>query len=103
MIPFDFEYRRPASVAEAAAAFRQLEAAGREPLWYGGGTEIITLARLGQLRPGAVIAAQRAERAAACLPASAVDDLHGSADYRLFVLRHTLLDMLAALEGGEPR
>ena len=55
MIPFDFSYHHPDSVAEAVASYRRLERAGLEPVYYGGGTEIITLARQGQLRTGAVI------------------------------------------------
>jgi CO/xanthine dehydrogenase FAD-binding subunit len=55
VIPFDFTYHRPATVAEAVETYRRLADAGREPLYYGGGTEIITLARQGQLRTGAVV------------------------------------------------
>lgn len=55
MIPFDFTYCRPSSLAEAAEAFSQLKADGRSPLYYGGGSEIITMCRVGAIRPGAVI------------------------------------------------
>ncbi|NBD24300.1 FAD binding domain-containing protein [Paenibacillus glycinis] len=55
MISFDFEYFKPATVEEAVRAFWQAEARGKAPIYYGGGTEIITMARLDQLRPGAVI------------------------------------------------
>jgi xanthine dehydrogenase molybdenum-binding subunit len=55
MIPFDFEYYRPASVDEAAALYRRLDEQGKSPLYYSGGTEIITFGRTGRLRTGAVI------------------------------------------------
>jgi Aerobic-type carbon monoxide dehydrogenase, middle subunit CoxM/CutM homologs len=55
MIPFDFEYYRPDSVGEALKAFRQLEAQGKNPVYYGGGTELISMARVGNLSFGAVI------------------------------------------------
>lgn len=55
MIPFDFEYHRPAAVREAAAVYRQLEEAGKAPVWYGGGSELISMARVGNMGFGAVI------------------------------------------------
>lgn len=55
MIPFDFEYLRPDSIDEAVASFRELHSAGKEPAYYSGGTEIITMARLSQMYAGAVI------------------------------------------------
>ncbi len=55
MIPFDFVYCRPDSLAEALDAYYQLTAAGKQPLYYAGGSEIITLSRAGGIKPGAVI------------------------------------------------
>jgi CO/xanthine dehydrogenase FAD-binding subunit len=55
MISFDFEYYKPATVEEAVRVFQQLDLNGREPVYYSGGTEIISMARLNQLRTGAVI------------------------------------------------
>jgi CO/xanthine dehydrogenase FAD-binding subunit len=55
MIPFEFEYYRPDTVREAAEVFRQLDEAGMSPAWYGGGTELITMARVGNRSFGAVI------------------------------------------------
>lgn len=55
VISFDFEYVKPASVAEAVRLFQQADAQGKQPLYYSGGTEIISMARLNQLRTGAVI------------------------------------------------
>lgn len=55
MIPFDFEYYRPRSIKEAICLFHQLDAEGKIPLYYGGGTEIITMGRLQQIITKAVI------------------------------------------------
>lgn len=55
MISFDFEYYRPASVTEAANVFERLASQGKQALYYGGGTEIITMARAHLLRMQAVI------------------------------------------------
>jgi CO/xanthine dehydrogenase FAD-binding subunit len=55
MISFDFEYYKPTTVEEAVRLFVQADSNGKEPLYYSGGTEIISMARLNQLRTGAVI------------------------------------------------
>ncbi len=55
MIPFDFVYCRPDTLEEAVSAHRRYAAAGKEPYFYGGGSEIITMSRSGSIRPGAVI------------------------------------------------
>ncbi len=55
MIPFDFEYYRTSSPEEAVMLFEDLDMLGKSPLYYSGGTEIISFSRLYQLFPGAVI------------------------------------------------
>ncbi|KRE55874.1 FAD binding domain-containing protein [Paenibacillus sp. Soil750] len=55
MISFDFEYVLPDTVEEAIQAFQRADSLGLDPLYYSGGTEIITMARLNQLRTGAII------------------------------------------------
>ncbi|NLT21217.1 MAG: xanthine dehydrogenase [Syntrophomonadaceae bacterium] len=55
MIPFDFEYYRPSSTSEAVQIFMELDAAGKNPRYYGGGTELISMARMNSLSFGAVI------------------------------------------------
>lgn len=55
MISFDFEYYRPATVEDAADIFMDLHKHNKNPLYYGGGTEIITMARLNKINTGAVI------------------------------------------------
>ncbi|OCT15281.1 xanthine dehydrogenase [Paenibacillus pectinilyticus] len=55
MISYDFDYYKPTTYQEAVHIYQQAEANGQEPLYYAGGTEIISMARLMQLRTGAVI------------------------------------------------
>jgi CO/xanthine dehydrogenase FAD-binding subunit len=55
MIPFHFDYYQPVSVDEAVELFDKLDAQGKKPLYYAGGTEIITLGRLNQVYTEAVI------------------------------------------------
>jgi xanthine dehydrogenase molybdenum-binding subunit len=55
MIPFDFEYYRPDTVMEAVELFHSLDSMEKEPVYFSGGTEIITMARRGDLYTGAVI------------------------------------------------
>ncbi|MDR6123872.1 carbon-monoxide dehydrogenase medium subunit [Bacillus sp. SLBN-46] len=43
---------------------------------------------------------ERVERALSSLPNPILDDIEGSAEYRLFVLRHVLMDVLSALDRG---
>jgi CO/xanthine dehydrogenase FAD-binding subunit len=55
MIPFDFEYYRPDTIKEAVDAFGELDALGKHPVYYGGGSELISMARIGNQKFGAVI------------------------------------------------
>lgn len=55
MIPFDFEYYRPDTVKSAVQTFITLEQQGKNPVYYGGGTEIISMSRMANLSTGAVI------------------------------------------------
>jgi CO/xanthine dehydrogenase FAD-binding subunit len=55
MIPFNFAYYKPSTVTEAVNLFHDLYNQGKNPLYYGGGTEIISFSRLFQLYPQAVI------------------------------------------------
>ena len=48
MIPINFEYHRPTSITEAVETFQQLQLDGKGPLYFNGGTEIITLLRVNQ-------------------------------------------------------
>lgn len=55
MIPYDFAYTRPDTLSEAYAAFLKLQANKMAPVYYAGGSEIITMSRTGSMQPGAVI------------------------------------------------
>ena len=55
MIAFEYEYYRPETMEEALYAFKDATQKGKAPIYYGGGTEIITFAKKGILRTGAVI------------------------------------------------
>lgn len=55
MIPFDFEYYKPSSMMEAVDTFRLLNNQGKAPLYFSGGTEIITMARRSHIFTKAVI------------------------------------------------
>ncbi|MEN6462911.1 MAG: FAD binding domain-containing protein [Syntrophomonas sp.] len=55
MIPFDFEYYRPGTVESAVQNYHILEHHGKNPMYYGGGTEIISMARMTNISTGAVI------------------------------------------------
>lgn len=59
MIAHDFIYCRPDTLQEAADAFSQLQSQGKTALYYGGGSEIITMCRAGSIRPDAVIDIKR--------------------------------------------
>lgn len=59
MIPIDFVYCRPSTLQEAYSAFMQLQAEGKSPVYYSGGSEIITMSRAGSIKPGAVIDIKR--------------------------------------------
>ncbi|NOU72635.1 xanthine dehydrogenase [Paenibacillus sp. LMG 31458] len=55
MIPFDFEYYKPTSVQKAVELFQYLQTQGKNPLFFSGGTEIITFARRNFIHPRAVV------------------------------------------------
>ncbi len=59
MIPHNFVYYRPLTLHEAVEAYVEAVGEGLDPLYYAGGTEILTYARKGNLRPGAVIDIKR--------------------------------------------
>lgn len=55
MIPFEFEYFRPGTADEAVRLYQELQQSGLAPVYYGGGSELLTMARVGNRRFGAVI------------------------------------------------
>ncbi len=55
MIPFSFAYIAPETLQEAADVYTDYASRSLTPLYYTGGTEIITMGRVGSLRFDAVI------------------------------------------------
>lgn len=55
MIPYDFEYYKPESIEEAVEAFFYLYSNKKNPIYYGGGTEIISMSRAYNIFTEAVI------------------------------------------------
>lgn len=55
MISYDFDYYQPTSIKEATQLFHSLDKQGKKPLYFSGGTEIITLGRHNKIITGAVI------------------------------------------------
>ena len=55
MIPFDFEYYRPDSISQTVDLFMSLTRQAKKPMYYGGGTEIISMARANNIYTGGVI------------------------------------------------
>ncbi|GAA4852079.1 FAD binding domain-containing protein [Paenibacillus vulneris] len=55
MIPLNFEYFKPSTIQMAVEQFQHLQKQGKQPIYYSGGTEIITWARTHAIHPDAVI------------------------------------------------
>jgi CO/xanthine dehydrogenase FAD-binding subunit len=55
MIPFDFDYYKPDSLEEAVEIYHELALKNRKPMYYSGGTEIITFGRNNDIQTYAVI------------------------------------------------
>ncbi|HHW39177.1 MAG TPA: xanthine dehydrogenase [Bacillales bacterium] len=55
MIPFDFEYYKPSSIAEAVQIYQTVSDRGQTATFISGGTEFITFARTNKITTDAVI------------------------------------------------
>lgn len=55
MISYNFEYHKPKSLNEAISLFQDLDKNKKSPIYFSGGTEIITLGRVNKIKTGAVI------------------------------------------------
>lgn len=55
MIPYDFDYYRPDTLEEAIDLYKKLKISGQKALYYGGGTEFISMSRLNNIYTDAVI------------------------------------------------
>jgi CO/xanthine dehydrogenase FAD-binding subunit len=59
MLAFDFDYYLPDTLEEAIDIFDSTQKEGKTPLYYGGGTEIISMARVFNIQPDVVIDIKR--------------------------------------------
>ncbi|MDN3015241.1 FAD binding domain-containing protein [Paenibacillus sp. BSR1-1] len=55
MLPFDFDYYKPETLKEAVDLFQYLDQQGNQPMFFSGGTELITLGRIDLAYTDAVI------------------------------------------------
>ncbi|NHC39705.1 xanthine dehydrogenase [Bacillus sp. MM2020_1] len=55
MLPFDFDYYKPTSLKEAVDLYQYLDQHGKQPMFFSGGTELITLGRIDLAYTEAVI------------------------------------------------
>ncbi|WP_066064777.1 FAD binding domain-containing protein [Neobacillus soli] len=55
MLPFDFDYYQPETLKEAVDLYQYLEQQGKQPMFFSGGTELITLGRIDLAYTEAVI------------------------------------------------
>lgn len=55
MLAFDFDYFKPLTIQEAVVLFQTLDRQGKQPMYFSGGTELITLGRLNLAYTEAVI------------------------------------------------
>jgi CO/xanthine dehydrogenase FAD-binding subunit len=55
MLPFNFDYFKPETLKEAVDLYQYLEQQGKQPLFFSGGTELITLGRINLAYTEAVI------------------------------------------------
>lgn len=55
MIPFDFIYIRPDTLEEAYEAYCSYKTKGKNPTYYAGGSEIISMSRVGTITPDVVV------------------------------------------------
>ncbi|MCQ6279186.1 xanthine dehydrogenase family protein subunit M [Bacillus sp. EB600] len=46
MLPFDFDYYKPGTLQEAVELYQTLDRQGKQPIYFSGGTELITLGRI---------------------------------------------------------
>ncbi|MBW8351827.1 FAD binding domain-containing protein [Bacillus sp. IITD106] len=55
MIPFDFSYYKPTTINEALQIFEKVSSQNKKAIYYSGGTEFITFARMNKIYADAVI------------------------------------------------
>ncbi len=98
MIPCDFLYCRPDTLKDAYEAFMELQNSGKNPVYYAGGSEIITMSRSGSIMPGAVIDIKAIPD---CMPINEDDEnLNIGAACTLHQIKESKLYPLLALTSG---
>ncbi|WP_141994464.1 FAD binding domain-containing protein [Bacillus sp. B4EP4a] len=55
MLPYNFDYYKPQSIKEAIELYQLLKFQEKKPMYYGGGTEVLTLGRLNFIYTDAII------------------------------------------------
>ncbi|WP_144529174.1 FAD binding domain-containing protein [Peribacillus simplex] len=55
MLPYNFDYYKPQSIKEAIELYQLLKLQEKKPMYYGGGTEVLTLGRLNFIYTDAII------------------------------------------------
>lgn len=55
MIPFDFSYFKPKTLKDAISIYERLNLEGKNPIYYGGGTEFISMARMSNVNSDGII------------------------------------------------
>ncbi|MBS4196929.1 FAD binding domain-containing protein [Lederbergia citri] len=55
MIPFDFSYYKPTTINEALQIYEKVSSQNKKPVYFSGGTEFITFARMNKVFADAVI------------------------------------------------
>ena len=55
MIPYNFQYYQPTTIKEATNLFQSLLQENKSPIYFAGGTEVITLGRMNKIVTDAVI------------------------------------------------
>ena len=75
MISFDFDYYKPDTIDEAIEIYKCLSLEGKTAIYYSGGTEIISQARIGKIRFDAAIDIKHIPEC----------NIHGFQDDKLFI------------------
>ncbi|CCQ96642.1 putative carbon-monoxide dehydrogenase, middle subunit [[Clostridium] ultunense Esp] len=79
MIPFNFDYYKPNTLTDAINLYTELDSMGKSPIYYGGGTEFISMARVHNVHTKAVI------------------DIKGIPECNIHVLKNTKLTIGSAI------
>lgn len=79
MIPFNFKYYKPETIVEAVNLYESLKLKGEKVIYYGGGTEFISMARMNNVYADSVI------------------DIKGISDCNVYELKNGILSIGSAV------